>query len=81
MSIFEVLERHGTAALFRFVGAVVLFLTLHAVRLPLVILARILEGVMRRVDTFAVRQATARPTRPINQFFTPHAQETHGAYP
>jgi hypothetical protein len=81
MTVFEVLNKVGTAALLRFAGAVVLFLVLHLVRLPLVLIVRVLEGVMRRVDGFATRQASTRPTGPINQFFAPeNGKETAGAY-
>jgi hypothetical protein len=69
MTTFEVLNRYGTAALLRFVGAVLLFCVLHLVRLPLVLLARVLEVSMRRVDAYATRQAAHRPTRPINHYF------------
>jgi len=69
MSTFDVLHHYGTAALLRFAAAVALFLLLHLVRIPLVLIARVLEGVMRRVDGYAVRQATQRSPRPINQFF------------
>jgi hypothetical protein len=77
MSTFEVLQRYGTAALVRFAAAVVLFLVLHLARIPLVILAAVLEGVMRRVDGYAVRQASTRPLRPVNQFFT-HTTTSQG---
>jgi hypothetical protein len=68
VSTFDVLNRYGTAALLRFAAAVALFLVLHLVRIPLVLLARVLEGVMRRVDGYAIRQATS-PTKPINHYF------------
>jgi hypothetical protein len=69
MTTFDVLDRYGTAALLRFASAVVLFLVLHLLRIPLVVLAAVLEGVMRRVDGYATRQASQGPQRPINQFF------------
>jgi hypothetical protein len=69
MTVFDVLHRYGTAALLRFAGAVALFLLLHLLRIPIVLTARVLEGVIRRVDGYATRQASAPPTRPINQFF------------
>lgn len=69
MSTFDVLERYGTAALLRFAAAVALFLVLHLARIPLVLVARVLEGVMRRVDAYAAAQASRPPTRPINHFF------------
>ncbi|MBN6036231.1 hypothetical protein [Amycolatopsis sp. 195334CR] len=78
MSTFDVLSRYGTAALLRFAGAVALFLTLHLIRIPLVLLARVLEGVMRRIDGYAVRQASAKPTSPINHFFA-HTTPSGGA--
>ncbi|WP_216210585.1 hypothetical protein [Amycolatopsis aidingensis] len=69
MSTFDVLRRYGTAALLRFAGAVLLFLLLHLVRIPLVLAARVLEVAMRRVDGYAVRQASQRPQGPINHYF------------
>jgi hypothetical protein len=57
---------------------VALFLVLHLVRIPLVILAAVLEGVMRRVDGYAVRQASTRPHRPINQFFADTTPQGEG---
>jgi hypothetical protein len=44
---------------------------LHLIRIPIVLTARVLEGVMCRVDDYATRQATQRPQKPINQFFAP----------
>jgi hypothetical protein len=71
MSTFDVLEHRGTAALLRVFGAVALFLVLHLIRIPLVLVAAVLEGVMRRVDGYATRAASAPPVRPINHFFVP----------
>jgi hypothetical protein len=71
MSTFDVLEDRGTAALLKVFGAVALFLTLHLIRIPLVLIAAVLEGIMRRVDGYATRAATTAPVRPINQFFVP----------
>lgn len=71
MSAFDVLQRYGTAALLRFTGAVTVFLLLHLIRIPLVIVARVLEVSMHRVDAFATRQASKPPAGPINQFFNP----------
>lgn len=59
MSAFDVLERFGTAALLRFLGAVAVFVLLHLVRLPLLTLARLLEVGMRRVDGYLTAAATA----------------------
>lgn len=64
MSAFDVLDRYGTAALLRFLGAVALFVALHLVRLPFVLLARVLEVGMGRVDgylTGALGTATQPP--------------------
>lgn len=69
MSTFDVLERYGTLALLRFAAAVGLFLVLHLIRIPLVIVARVLEGVMHRANDYATRQASRPPPGPINQFF------------
>jgi hypothetical protein len=75
MTTFDVLHRYGTAALLRFAGAVALFLALHLVRIPLVLLAAVLEGAMHRVDGYATRQASQRPQKPINQFFAHTTRE------
>lgn len=88
MSTFDVLQRHGTAALLRFAAAVALFLVLHLIRIPLVLLARVLEVGMRRADGFATRQATTPKTGPINHFFdhtnahtsSPGKEETSRVY-
>ncbi|SFJ91151.1 hypothetical protein SAMN05421835_110176 [Amycolatopsis sacchari] len=71
MSAFEVLQRFGTTALLKFAAAVVVFLLLHLLRIPLVVLARVLEVSMRRLDGYATKQASKPPTGPINQFFRP----------
>jgi hypothetical protein len=52
MSAFEVIERYGTWALVRFVLGMLAFLTLHLIRLPLLMLARMVEALMRRLDAF-----------------------------
>ncbi len=67
--LFETLDRRGTWALLKFAGALVLFLALHLTRMPLVLLARVLEISARRVDAYATRQAARLPTGPINQFY------------
>lgn len=54
MSAFEVLQRYGTWALLRFVLALLMFVALHLVRLPLLAVARVLEVCMRRVDGLIV---------------------------
>ncbi|WP_216209157.1 hypothetical protein [Amycolatopsis aidingensis] len=74
MSLFDVLARFGTAALLRFVGAVLLFLLLHLVRIPVVLVARVLEGVLRRLDGYAARQASRPPRGPVNDFYHFSAQ-------
>ena len=64
MSASEVLHRFGTWAFLRFVLALVMFLALHLTRLPFVLVARLLEVGMSRVDnavTAAVSE-TARST-------------------
>jgi hypothetical protein len=45
-----------------------LFLVLHLIRLPLVLMARALEVSMRFVDAYATRQASQYPTHPINRY-------------
>jgi hypothetical protein len=82
MTTFDVLNRYGTAALARFVGALVLFLALHLIRIPLVLIVRVLEISMRRIDGYATRQASPSrgPTRPVNHWFprsNPSEQEEY----
>jgi len=60
MSAFEVLERYGTTALLRFLGAVAVFVALHLLRLPFLLLARLLEVGMCRVDAYLASEAIAR---------------------
>ncbi|OXM74579.1 MULTISPECIES: hypothetical protein [Amycolatopsis] len=69
MSMFEVLRRFGTLALLVFTGAVLLFLLLHLVRVPLVLIAKVLEITMRRLDGFVAKHASKPPAGPVNQFF------------
>ncbi|SEB48833.1 hypothetical protein SAMN04489727_2134 [Amycolatopsis tolypomycina] len=66
------LERNGTWALLRVFAALALFLALHLIRIPLVVAARILAGVMARLDAYATRRVSTPPRGPINQFFDPH---------
>lgn len=61
MSANDVLDRYGTAALLRFVGAVVLFTLLHLLRWPFVLLARLLEIGMGRIDAYLTGTTTTRP--------------------
>lgn len=75
MSVFDVLHRYGTAAVLRFTGALLLFLALHLVRIPLVLTAQVLEVALRRVDAYATRQAGTSPTGPINHFYTDDREE------
>lgn len=77
MSAFDVLDRHGTAALLRFLGAVALFVALHLLRVPFVLLARLLEAGMGRVDGYltGALTATGPTTGPTG---TPSAGSPHG---
>lgn len=52
MSATDVLSRYGTAALLRFLGAVAVFVALHLLRLPFLLIARLLEVGMGRVDAY-----------------------------
>lgn len=61
MSAFDVLDRYGTGALVRFLGAVALFVALHLLRLPFVLLARLLEVGMGRVDGYLTGSLAADP--------------------
>jgi hypothetical protein len=63
MSAVDVLRQFGTWALLRFVAVLVLFLTLHLVRLPLVVIAHVLEIGMRRVDGAMVAGLSPHPRR------------------
>lgn len=63
MSTFDVLAQAGTARLLRFLGLVLLFVTLHLTRLPFVLIGRLLEAAMRRVDV-AVSGQVSDFTRP-----------------
>ncbi|GAB3003517.1 hypothetical protein LWP59_27530 [Amycolatopsis acidiphila] len=71
MSIFEVLERRGTWVLLKFAATFAVFMLLHLLRIPLVLVARVLEVCLRRLNGFAARLATAPPRGPVNQFFQP----------
>lgn len=69
MSTFDVLQQHGTAALARHVGLLVLFLCLHVIRIPFVLIERVLAGALVRIDKATTAQASRAPKRPVNQFF------------
>ncbi|RJQ84758.1 hypothetical protein [Amycolatopsis panacis] len=69
MSTFDVLQRFGTLALIRHAVTVLLFLVLHLIRIPLVLVARVIEGVMRELDRYATAQASRPRSEPVNQFF------------
>lgn len=62
MSAFDVLTRYGTAALLRFLGCVALFVALHLLRQPFLLVARLLEVGMRRIDASLASTVTAGPT-------------------
>lgn len=61
MSASEVLARYGTWALVRFVLTLLAFVLVHLTRLPLLVLARLLEALMQRLDNLV---ATGLPTPP-----------------
>jgi hypothetical protein len=63
MSVSEVLDRFGTAALLRFLVLVLVFVVLHLARMPLLLVARVLEAGMSRVDSVMVA-GVSRPTGP-----------------
>ncbi|GAB3472278.1 hypothetical protein [Actinophytocola sediminis] len=50
MSATDVLARFGTWVLLRFVLALLVFVLLHLIRLPVLLLAAVLTGAMTRVD-------------------------------
>lgn len=60
MSAREVLVRFGTWALLRFVLALLAFVVLHLVRVPFLVIARLLDAAMSRVDR-AVTSAVSTP--------------------
>lgn len=61
MSLSQVHATHGTTALLKLLGAIVGFLLLQLVRLPLVLLVRVLDAAVRRMDTIA--QPSTPPRR------------------
>lgn len=63
MSASEVLARFGTWALLRFVLALLVFVVLHLVRLPVLLLAVVLDGAMSRVDRSVTAAVSVRPER------------------
>ncbi|MFI5611334.1 hypothetical protein [Amycolatopsis sp. NPDC051903] len=79
MTTFDVLQRFGTLALIRHALTVLLFLALHLIRIPLVLLARILEWLMRRLNDYAAAQATRPQRGPVYQFF-PHESPKEARY-
>lgn len=78
MSAFEVLQRKGTLALLGFLAALLGFVALHLVRIPLVLMAAVLAGVMSRLDAAITRKATGPAEGPVNQFF-PQSQRVEEA--
>lgn len=65
-SAFEaVVQCHGTGALLRFLGALLVWSALHVLlRLPLMVALRMCEALMARVDTPAAAGFPGRPTTP-----------------
>nr|WP_042182588.1 hypothetical protein [Kibdelosporangium sp. MJ126-NF4]CEL15087.1 hypothetical protein [Kibdelosporangium sp. MJ126-NF4]CTQ93319.1 hypothetical protein [Kibdelosporangium sp. MJ126-NF4] len=63
MSAADVLRQFGTVALLRFLVVLLLFLALHLTRLPLVVLARVLEIGMHLMDRALVTGLSPRPRR------------------
>lgn len=62
MSASEVLQRFGTWAFLRFVLALAMFLALHLARLPFVLIVRLLETGMSRVDMAVTSAVSAAGT-------------------
>ncbi|MET8847996.1 hypothetical protein [Amycolatopsis sp. NPDC004625] len=77
----RLLERNGTWALLRVFTALALFLVLHLIRIPLVLLARVLAGVMARIDGYATTHVAREPSGPINHYFDPHNTHPHPGQP
>lgn len=59
MSASDVLARFGTWALVKFTAALCLFVLLHLVRMPVLLLVAVLNAAMSRVDA-AVTSAVSR---------------------
>jgi hypothetical protein len=64
MTASDVLTRFGTWALVKFTAALVLFVLLHLVRMPVLLLVAVLNAAMARVDA-AVTSAVSRPAGPF----------------
>ncbi|MFD6073327.1 hypothetical protein [Amycolatopsis lurida] len=65
------LENRGTWALCKVFAAFAVFLALHLIRIPLVLLVRILAGVIGELDGYTTRQITTPPRGPINHYYDP----------
>ncbi|HKS46706.1 MAG TPA: hypothetical protein VJT49_16660 [Amycolatopsis sp.] len=74
MSLFDALEQRGTLALLRFTGSVVVFLVLHLIRIPFVLVAQVLEHALRHIDAYVAAQASRPPPARINHFYD-HREE------
>ena len=61
MSATDVLSRFGTWALVKFVLALLVFVLLHLARLPVLLLAVVLDGAMSRVDTAVTSDVSGEP--------------------
>lgn len=58
-------QRYGTLALLRFLGALLAFTALHVLlRLPLLVLLRMCEALMARIDAPVAARFPGRPTPP-----------------
>ncbi|WP_329054066.1 hypothetical protein OG738_13520 [Amycolatopsis sp. NBC_01488] len=78
MSLFDVVRRFGTWRLVLFTGSLLAFLALHLIRIPLVLLALVLETALGLLNDAATRQASAPPRRPVNDFYA-HPRQAGGA--
>jgi hypothetical protein len=61
MSATQVLQRYGTWALIRFMVALLVFVTLHLARLPLLAVARVLQWGMTHTDRLLMAAPTHTP--------------------
>lgn len=61
MSATDVLARYGTWALVKFVLALLVFVVLHLMRLPVLLLAVVLDGAMSRVDKAVTSAVSGEP--------------------
>lgn len=81
MTTFEVVNTYGGKTLARFVAAETVFLLLHFLRWLVLLVVRVLDVQLRRVDAYATRQANpVIITHPRARTDTRREYRTHGSY-